>query len=184
MGSSAPEYAMLRAVHETKDDLRNLQRSLDASYAGAGEHIRSIFRPERRMSAEEIVEELRGVFVLHLATVTARAEPRLAPIDGLFFRGHLWFGIPPGAVRQAHVRARPQVSASYSRGEELCILAHGEARVVSEVDPAYAEYLQYAREVYTPALFDHWEAHYEDRKGETLTAWIEPRRLFAMKAAD
>ncbi len=57
-------------MHETAEDLRELQRVLDASYARAGEHLRSIFRPERRLSAEDVVGVLRGVFVLHLATVT------------------------------------------------------------------------------------------------------------------
>lgn len=48
-------------MHETPDDLRELQRVLDESYARAGEHLRSIFTPERRMSAEEVVRTLRGL---------------------------------------------------------------------------------------------------------------------------
>ena len=168
-------------MHETGDDLLDLQRALDESDAAAGEHLRSIFRPERRLIAEQVVAELRGVFVLHLATVTAAGEPRVAPIDGLFFRGHFWFGFPPGAVRIAHVRKRPQVSATYTKGEQVCVLVHGVAHEVAEEAPAYAEYEVYARDVYTPEVWDYWRARYEDRRGVGLTAWIEPSRIFAMK---
>ncbi len=168
-------------MHETADDLLALQRALDESDATAGEHLRSIFRPERRLTAEQVVAQLRGVFVLHLATVTAGGEPRVAPIDGLFFRGHFWFGFPPGAVRIAHVRKRPQVSATFTKGEEVCVLAHGVAQVVDEDEPAYAEYEAYAREAYTPAVWDYWQRQYDDRRGTGLTAWIEPNRIFAMR---
>ena len=47
-------------VHETENDLRELQQLLDRSYADAGEHLRSIFRPEQRMSAEELAALLKG----------------------------------------------------------------------------------------------------------------------------
>ncbi len=170
---------MLRVrMHETPEDLRRLQRLLDQSYAEAGEHLRSIFTPERRMSADELVRALPGVFVLHLGTVTASAEPIVAPIDGMFYRGRLWFGFPPGAVRIRHVRARPQVSAVYSIGEDLCVIAHGTAREVRPSDPEHAEYEKYGREVYGPA-WDYWADHYSDRQGSGLTACIEPRRMYA-----
>jgi len=165
-------------MHETDDDLRGLQRVLDESYAAVGEHMRSIFTPERRMSAEEVVQTLRGVFVLHLATVTASAEPFVAPIDGLFFRGRLWFGVPPGAVRVLHLRARPQVSATYTRGEDLCVIVHGVAREIDTQDAQHGDFMDYCREVYGGA-FDYSAEHYRDRKGSGFTAWIEPRRLYA-----
>ena len=41
-------------MHESTDELARLQRTLDESYALGGEHLRSIFTPERRMSAEQI----------------------------------------------------------------------------------------------------------------------------------
>jgi len=47
---------------------------------------------------------LAGVQVLELATVTPRGEPRVAPVDGLFFRGHFgWFG---GGFRALQEHAR------------------------------------------------------------------------------
>ncbi len=102
----------------------------------------------------------------------------LAPIDGLFYRGRLWFGVPPGGLRAHHLRARPQVSATYNRGEELAVIVHGAAREIAPDDPAHADYLAYCREVYG-AAWDYWENHYKDRKGPGFTGWIEPRRMFA-----
>ena len=170
-------------MRETVQDLRDLQQLLDDGYAKAGEHLRSIFRSERRMSAEEIVDELRGVFVLNLATVTKAGEPFLAPLDGLFYRSHFWFGIPPGGLRIRHLRARPSVSANYVQGEDVCIIVHGQAREVASDEPLCATYLEYARETYGPAVWDYWNAAYEDRAGTGFTAWIEPKRMFARKAA-
>jgi nitroimidazol reductase NimA-like FMN-containing flavoprotein (pyridoxamine 5'-phosphate oxidase superfamily) len=165
-------------VHETPEDLLRLQDMLDASYAHAGTHLRSIFTPERRMSARDVVDALRGVFLLHLATVTAAGEPFLAPIDGLFYRGYVWFSVPPGAARAHHLRARPQVSAAYTVGEDLCVLVHGTAREVDTADPAHAGFLAHCRDVYGPA-FDYWRERYRERAGAGVTAWIEPRRMFA-----
>src|SRR5207245_319296 len=103
---------------ETAEDSAELQRLLDESYAAAGEHLRSIFVPDRRSSAADLAAALTGVFMINLATVTARCEPLVAPVDGLFYRGRLWFSLPPGAVRAAHLHARPQVSATYVEGDQ------------------------------------------------------------------
>jgi nitroimidazol reductase NimA-like FMN-containing flavoprotein (pyridoxamine 5'-phosphate oxidase superfamily) len=166
-------------MHETPEDLRQLQRVLDESYAQAGEHLRSIFTPERRMSAEDVARSLHGVFVLNLATVTVKGEPLVAPIDGLFYRGHVWFGVPPGAVRERHLRARPQVSATHTRGEDLCVVVHGLAREVDESEARQLGYLGYVREVYG-AVWDYWDELYRKRElGSGFTAWIEPRRMYA-----
>jgi hypothetical protein len=57
-------------VHETTDDIETLQHLLDASYARAGEHLRGIVTPDRRLAAEPLCELLQRVCVLALATVT------------------------------------------------------------------------------------------------------------------
>ena len=168
-------------MHETADDLARLQRQLDESYAKAGEHLKSIFRPERCLSAEGVVEELAGVFVLHLATVTAAGDPFVAPIDGLFFRGELWFGIPPGGLRTRHIRAHPGVSASYARGEDACVIVHGSAVEVATSGSDYLAWEAYGREVYGRKLWDYWNReHYRARAGDPLAARIRARRLYAM----
>ena len=82
-------------MHETAQDLRVLQHLLDSSYEQAGEHLRSIFTSERRMSAEETARLLRGVFVLNVATVTAACEPMVAPVDGRYTGAKSSSGFPP-----------------------------------------------------------------------------------------
>ena len=166
-------------MHETEEDLKALQRILDESDSKAGDHLRSIFTTERRLDAEGIAAELRGVFVLHLATVTASCEPIVAPIDGLFYRGRLWFGIPPGGLRARHLRSRSQVSAVYTVGEDVCVMAHGVAREVNDSDPEHEGYLRYCREVYG-SMWDYWQERYRDREEPGFTAWIEPRRMYAV----
>ena len=98
---------MVATVHETADDLARLQALIDRSHTGAGKHLRSIFADERRVAAADLSTRLPGVQVTHLATVTAQGEPRVAPVDGLFFRGALHVGTAPEAMRARHIRSRP-----------------------------------------------------------------------------
>jgi hypothetical protein len=135
-------------MHETAEDLIELTALLDRSYARAGEHLRSIFTPERRIPAAELVALLPGVQILNLATVTRACAPRVAPVDGLFYRGRFWFGSAAASVRFRHLRERPQVSASHTRGEELAVIVHGTATLIEAGDPAHAGFADYHREVY------------------------------------
>lgn len=114
-------------MHETDDDLQSLQRLLDDSYARAGEHLRSIHTAERRVHAAALSGVLRGVRVLNLATVTARCEPRVSPVDGIFYRGAFYFGSSNESIRFKHIRARPHVSASHVVGETFAVIVHGRA---------------------------------------------------------
>jgi hypothetical protein len=135
-------------MYETAEDLIALSDLLDRSYARAGEHLRSIFTPERRIPAAELVTLLPGVQILNLATVSRSCAPRVAPVDGLFYRGRSWFGSAAASVRFTHLRERPQVSASHTRGEELAVIVHGTATLVEVGDPAHAGFAGYYREVY------------------------------------
>src|SRR6185312_8817972 len=60
---------------ETPVDLGNLQRLLDNSMAGAGEHLRGIITGERRLSAADLAGRLEGMRLLTVATVTATHLP-------------------------------------------------------------------------------------------------------------
>src|SRR5271165_2575706 len=124
-------------MFETSEDLCALQQLLDASYARAGAHLRSIWGEETRLDAEALSAELAGVQVLDLATVTPRGEPRVAPVDGLFFRGHFWFGSAESSARFRNIRANPAVSGAVTRGlETFLVIVHGRA---IETDPRGAE---------------------------------------------
>src|SRR5438046_2119018 len=104
-------------MYETDEDVAALQDLLDASYARANEHLRGIWGPETRLDARELSEELAGIQVLDLATVTSRGEPRVAPVDAFFPRGKFWLasrlsgrGLRRGDQRpRVHAHARPLV---------------------------------------------------------------------------
>ena len=158
-------------AHETPEDIAELQRLLDASHAAAGPHLREIFSDERRVAAADLPARLAGVQVLALATVTAKGEPRVAPVDGLFYRGRLWFGSSERSMRFRHIRARPSVSATITHGEEFALVVHGKA---VEIDPRTADeggFLEYLKEIYGG---DDWE----DWGGSSPYARIEPERMF------
>src|SRR5215218_11487906 len=126
-------------MHESPTDLAALQELLDRSYAGAGPHLLRIHTPERRLSAEQVVERLTGMRLLALATVTADGRPIVGPVDGIFYRGSFHFGSSPDSVRFRHIRARPQVSATHLPGEELAVTAHGTASMVDVKAPEHGE---------------------------------------------
>jgi hypothetical protein len=161
-------------MFETSEDLQALQQLLDASYARAGAHLRSIWGEETRLDAEALSRKLAGVQVLDLATVTPRGEPRVAPVDGLFFRGQFWFGSAESSLRFRNIRANPAVSGVVTRGlETFLVMVHGRA---IETDPRGAEaggFAEYPRAVYD---FD-WDAMHPD----SPYARIEASTMLAFK---
>jgi hypothetical protein len=170
-------------MHETSDDLAALQCRIDESYAGAGQHLRSIFMPELASSAEDLAAALTGIFVINLAVVTAKGEPLVAPVDGLFYRGRLWFGLPPRSERVRHVRARPAVSATQMEGEldrgGRCLIVHGTAREVTYGHPLHAGYSEYALGLYGLPVPDLEKDPNVGRPPKDFTGFIEPRRIYA-----
>lgn len=174
-------------MHETPEDVAELQRLLDKSYAAAGEHLRSLFPSAQRSSAPDLVEALKGAFMINLATVTARCEPLVAPVDGLFYRGRLWFSLPAGAERARHLLARPQVSATYVDGDPgPCLIVHGVAQHVRPGHAFFDGFDTFARGVYGIAI-DVAKDRQRGRTGPDFTGFIEPRRIYAQnfpKAAD
>jgi uncharacterized pyridoxamine 5'-phosphate oxidase family protein len=161
-------------VHETENDLRALQELIDASHANAGPHLRAIFGDDRKIPAAELPALLPGVQVLALATVTARGEPRVAPVDGLFFRGRFHFGSSPESARFRHIRARPAVSATHMRGEELAVVVHGQAVEIDPRAPEHAGFRGYLNETYPGWDDADWAA-------DAPYARIEPSAMFTFR---
>jgi uncharacterized pyridoxamine 5'-phosphate oxidase family protein len=136
-------------LHETPDDLAALQALLDKSYESAGQHLKRIITPERRLTAEQLAERLKGMCLLALATVTADGRPIVGPVDGVFFRGTFHFGSAPDSVRFRHIYKRPHVSATHLPGEELAVTVHGRAVPIDILSDS-EELRQAYREVYGP----------------------------------
>jgi nitroimidazol reductase NimA-like FMN-containing flavoprotein (pyridoxamine 5'-phosphate oxidase superfamily) len=163
------------AVHETPQELAALQGLLDRSYAGGGAHLLRIHTPERRMTAEQVSERLVGMCLLALATSTADGRPLVGPVDGVFHRGAFHFGSAPDSVRFRHIRARPEVSATYLPGEELAVTVHGRAVPVDpREDRAFRQALL---DIYAPRYGPEWETDFLD--SGPVYARIEASRMFA-----
>jgi nitroimidazol reductase NimA-like FMN-containing flavoprotein (pyridoxamine 5'-phosphate oxidase superfamily) len=164
-------------VHETSADIAALQDLLDRSYANAGPHLLRIATPERRLSAEQVVERLTGMCLLALATVTADGRPIVGPVDGIFFRGAFHFGSSPDSLRWRHIQARPQVSATHVPGEELGVTVHGRAVPVDVRSAARAAFRQTLLDVYLPRYGAEWEQFLDSG---VVYARIDAERMFTL----
>ncbi len=102
--------------------------------------------------------ELSGIFEMHLATTTPRGAPFVAPIDALFFRVEIWFGVPVRAARAPFIRRDPRVSCSFTRGETFGFIVHGRAIEVQENDSLAAAYASYSDGKYTKLYGERWLA--------------------------
>ena len=161
-------------MHETPEDLERLQELLDRSYVRAGSHLRSIWDEETRLDARALSAELATIQVLDLATVTASGEPRVAPVDGLFFRGRFWFGSAESSQRFRNIRRNPAVSGAVTRGlETFLVLVHGRAVETDPRGPEAEGFARMPRELYE---FD-WDAAHP----AAPYAWIDASTLHAFK---
>ncbi len=172
---------MLASVHETEQDLRELQRLLDRSYELAGSHLRAITTPERRVSAAALTDRLTGMTLLVLATVTAEGRPITGAVDGIFYRGSYHFGTSPQAVRWRHLSARPQVSATHLPGEEFAVTVHGRAVPVDLRSSRGAGLRDTIEQVYVPRYGSDWVEQFLDADPAPVYARIEAERMFTFQ---
>ena len=164
-------------MHETPGDLTALQALIDASYAAAGPHLLAIHEPERRLTAEQVSERLTGMCLLTLAIVTRDCRPIAGPVDGIFFRGAFHFGSADNSLRFRHIRARPQVSATYLPGEELAVTVHGRAVPIDIAAPEHAALRQALLDVYIPIYGEGWEEEFLEAVSPAY-ARIDAERMF------
>jgi hypothetical protein len=130
----------MAAMRETAADLERLQALLDESVAKASPFLRRSFEmPERSLSASELAARLDGLIVVSLATVTAKGEPRVAPIDAVFLRGRFYVPTVAQAARARHLARRPGVSVTYYEGRSLAVIVHGRAAAVGPDEEQFDE---------------------------------------------
>lgn len=133
-------------MNETTEELTALQELLDRSAGSRDRHLTDIVAPNRRLSAERLCADLRGVLVLNVATVSAAGEPRLSAVDGHFLHGHWYFSTSGAAVKARHLAARPAVSVGYTPRDGYGVWAHGVATALR--GPEYGRMDAYLSEVY------------------------------------
>ena len=141
-------------MHETEAELDALQELIDASMGAAGPHLREIFTAERRLSARQLAARLQGTRHVAFATVNAAGEPRVAPLDGVFFHARFWVGTGGRAARLGHLRRNPAVSLTHFEGDELAVIVHGTAVLLGEGHPEVGPIEELWTEIYGSSPFD------------------------------
>jgi hypothetical protein len=146
-------------MHETTEELIELQALLDASLARSTTHLRSIVA-ERTVTAEQLTHILTGMCTLALSTVTAKGEPRISGVDGHLLHGTWCFGTARSAAKARHLAARPAASVAHMRGEDLGVFTHGTVETLNPEDGAPAadwhDLLAYFKGFYGDDAFD-WD---------------------------
>jgi uncharacterized pyridoxamine 5'-phosphate oxidase family protein len=140
-------------VYESDDELLQLQELIDRSFAGAGPHLLAIMKPERRLTARQVVRYLDGIKHVALGTVTAKGEPRVAPLDSLFVRGRFVVSTGGRSVRLGHLRQRPAVSLTHLLGDDIALVVNGRARIIERDDPEAEELDRIATGIYGSSPF-------------------------------
>lgn len=127
-------------MHETGDDLERLQALIEQSIERASPFFRRSFQmPDHSLAAAQLADHLQGSLTVALATVTARSEPRVAPIDALFVRGRFYVPTVAESVRTRQLAKRPGASLTYFEGIDLAVIAHGEAAIIAEEQQEFDE---------------------------------------------
>ena len=162
-------------MHESAADLRRIQELLDRSYASAGSHLLRIHTPERRATAEELVDRVTGMCLLVVTTVSADGRPIGGPVDGVFYRGAFHFGSGPDSLRFRHIRSRPQVTATHIPAEEFAVTVHGRAVPIDVRADENAGFRQTLLDIYVPRYGAEWEQFLDSG---VVHARIDAARMF------
>ena len=168
-------------MFETEAEIRDLQRILHTSHQRATGHLRSIINDDRSLRASEVVGLLTGMRILSLATVTAKAEPRVSAVDGHLLHAQWIFSTSLTSAKARQIHRQPAVSASYLEGEELGIFTHGRATRIDETDPDFETTLAYLTNHYGSSplswgdtalyrLVPEWMVGYASRRDELLSS--------------
>jgi len=125
-------------MYETDGDFERVQQLLDRSVERASAFLRSSFEmPEHSLSACQLTEHLHGSLTVALATVTARGEPRVAPINAVFVGGRFHVPTVAEAARARHLGRRPAASLTYYEGIDVAVIAHGAVQIIGVEDPEF-----------------------------------------------
>ena len=127
-------------MRETPSQLEMLQVLLDESIERASTFLRSSFEmPEHSLSAGQLATHLHGGLTVALGTVTARGEPRVAPISAFFLHGSFYVPTVAEATRARHVARRPATSLTYFEGIDFAVIAHGHAWIITPDHPGFSD---------------------------------------------
>ena len=141
-------------MFESENEVRDLQALIDRTFARANPHLARIVKPERRLSARQVVRYLQGTKHVAFGTVNERGEPRVAPLDGVFFRGRFTVSTGAEAARLRHLRANPACSAAHMDGDTIGIVVHGHVAIIGRGDDGVEEIEPVWRDIYGSSPFE------------------------------
>jgi hypothetical protein len=124
---------------ETEEELAELQSMFDAHLATANPHMLGIVKPSRRLSARQVGTYLQGIKHVALATVNAKGEPRVSPLDSLFIHGRFTMSTGGDTTRVAHLRRNPACSAAHVDGDRIAVVANGVVEWLPREHPDHDE---------------------------------------------
>jgi hypothetical protein len=112
-------------MFETKAELVELQRLLDASFERSGEQLRSAFDASNRLTAGQL-SGFQGVRLVAIATVNSSGEPRAAPRSAAFLHGKFFLAANTESVMVKRLSNKPSLGMTYFENH-LLIIGHGTA---------------------------------------------------------
>jgi uncharacterized pyridoxamine 5'-phosphate oxidase family protein len=157
-------------VHESPEEIAELQALLDRTFARMNPHMARIVKPERRLSARQVVTYLQGIRHVAFATVNPRGEPRVAPLDGLFVHGRFHLSTGGEAARLADLRRQPRCSLTHFVGDDVAVTVNGTAVVLERDHPDVPALEPVYRDAYGSLPFD-WGEHVVVIRVEPTSMW-------------
>ena len=130
--------------------------------------------PRSALTARQLTnyfeERIRSVAV---ATVTARGEPRVAPVGALFYRTKFHIPTAAHAVRVRHLRSRPAISLTHFVLNQVAVIVHGRAEILTAEHPQFADLAE--DETLLPEKW--WRALHAEGRGALIR--LEADRMYA-----
>lgn len=159
-------------MKHSPEELDRLQALLTRSIAQAGEHLRRTFElPDHALSAAQLARYLDQPRGVALATVTAKGEPRVAPVASVFYRAAFHIPTTTTAARATHVRSRPAVSLTHWVSDVVSIIGHGSAAQLPPEHPDVAALDQIYRPPWWLAVRERQEGIYLRVEAAVLYTW-------------
>jgi hypothetical protein len=167
-------------MRQSPTSLTRLQAVLNSSAAGAGAHLRETFGiPDHTLSAGQLVHYLAEPQDVAIATVTARGEPRVAPVHAVFYDAAFHIPTVNSAVRVRHVERRPAISMTHWVLNYIAIVVHGTTSILRPGHTHFADLDDLYRAAWWREARQQNDGLYLRVNAERMFAWAADPTQFA-----
>jgi general stress protein 26 len=145
-------------MYETEAEMAKLDDVVEKSKVKSGDHVSSLFVEGEWISAKQVADYLQGIKAVALATVNAKLQPRVAPMEAILFHGRFYIAMESESYRVQQLQIRPSTSLTYTREDDVLITVHGSATLVDKGGPDFADVdaewkKKYGRNVWDTVVF-------------------------------